>query len=137
MSDPGIKKVIVSTSKLGLVNSNNAYLIRYRIVSEDKNRMSHWSPNYNVEALTNSSVSGDLNVVGNTVICAWGDVVLRPGYDIFVGINGASPIYHGTSPTHTYSFLKPSGATVRVVVQVEGVKKELSGTLKIYDSNPT
>jgi hypothetical protein len=135
MSDPGIKKVIVSTSKLGLVNSNNSYLIRYRIVSEDKNRMSHWSPNYSIDALANSLVDGDLNIVGNTVICAWEDVVLRPGYDIFVGLNGANPTYHGTSPTHTYSFLKPSGSTVRIVVQVEGIKKELSPALKIYDSN--
>lgn len=134
MADPGIKKVIVSTSKLGLVNSNNEYLLRYRVVSEDKNRMSHWSPNYSISGLNVAEVDGDINIVGNTVFCAWEDEVLRPGYDIFVGIDGATPTYHGTTPIHTYSFLKTSGTTVRVVVQIESIKKELSQDLKVYDS---
>lgn len=46
MTDQGIKKVIIPNSSLPLVSYNDTelyYDIRYRIISEDKNRTSHWS----------------------------------------------------------------------------------------------
>jgi len=135
VSDSGIKKVIVSTSKLGLVDPSNSYTLRYRVVSEDKNRMSHWSPNYNIPGITIEPVTGEVNTIGNTVLCAWQDEILRPGYDVFVGVDGSTPAYHGTTPIHTYSFLKTAGATIRVIVQVQSIKKELSEAIKIYDSS--
>jgi hypothetical protein len=47
MVDPGIKKSIVLNSELPSINSElNGYEVRYRVISEDKNRTSHWSPVY-------------------------------------------------------------------------------------------
>ncbi len=135
MADVGIKKVTISTADFGTVSSLNTYSLRYRIVSEDKNRSSHWSPLYEIFGNVSQLVPGDLNVIGNTVIAAWADEVNRPAYDIFVGFNGATPTYHGTTPIHTYSFLKESLATtVRVIVQINSISKTLSETLEIYDS---
>lgn len=49
------KKVSISVKDLPSMTSDGKYLIRYRIVSEDKNRISAWSPIYKVPApyLTN------------------------------------------------------------------------------------
>ena len=47
MADAGIKKVIVQKKNLPSISgTNNKYIIRYRIVSEDRNRTSHWSPQH-------------------------------------------------------------------------------------------
>lgn len=47
MVDPGIKQSIIRSSDLPPTlgdNTNLIYTLRYRILSEDKNRFSHWSP---------------------------------------------------------------------------------------------
>lgn len=134
MADQGIKKVTVLKSILSSVDDNNNFVIRYRVISEDKSRVSHWSPIYTVGAQSNVLVPGDVNVIGNTVIASWGDETNRPSYDVFVGFNGATPTYHGTTPIHTYSFLKSGVGAVRVIVQVSSVNKKLSEAIEIYDS---
>jgi len=46
-ADSGIKKAKVAVGDLPPISSETeGYSIRYRIVSEDKNRVSHWSPVY-------------------------------------------------------------------------------------------
>lgn len=51
MADANIKKVIIPKSELPSVDLNNLkYNVRYRIVSEDKNRISYWSRIYSVMA---------------------------------------------------------------------------------------
>lgn len=45
MADAGIKKAKVLISELPPISSETeGYSLRYRVVSEDKNRVSHWSP---------------------------------------------------------------------------------------------
>lgn len=45
MADRGIKKAKVPQLSLpDIVSTLEGYLVRYRIVSEDRNRTSHWSP---------------------------------------------------------------------------------------------
>jgi hypothetical protein len=47
MADPGIKKYRQAYADLPPISSETeGYSIRYRIVSEDRNRVSHWSPVY-------------------------------------------------------------------------------------------
>jgi hypothetical protein len=133
MADAGIKKVIVTKDTTGVVGPNNTHVLRYRIVSEDKNRFSAWSPVYSISGNTITVVDGDINIVGNTVLASWGDEILRPGYDVFVGYGSLTPEYHGTTAIHTYSFLK-TGNTPRVVVQVSSINKQLDESLEIYDS---
>jgi hypothetical protein len=49
MPDAGIKKVTIFKNELPAVNANNvSYSVRYRIVSEDKNRFSAWSPIFGI-----------------------------------------------------------------------------------------
>jgi hypothetical protein len=47
MADAGIKKVIISKKNLpSIFGTDQKYVVRYRIVSEDRNRTSHWSAQY-------------------------------------------------------------------------------------------
>lgn len=45
MADPGIKKAAVEQARLPEISvPAEGYFLRYRIISEDRNRISHWSP---------------------------------------------------------------------------------------------
>ena len=135
MPDQGIKKVIIKKASLpSLDHDKVGYVFRYRIVSEDKNRTSQWSP-INV-VLDNSiiSVDGAVQVSASVISAVWGDEINRPKYDIFVGFDGATATYHGTSPIHSYQFIKTGTTNVRVIIQVESSKKILNANLQIYNS---
>lgn len=52
MADAGIKKVVIPDTSLPYVDIDSTslfYNVRYRVVSEDKNRLSHWSKVYRVD----------------------------------------------------------------------------------------
>ena len=101
-----IKKAIIPKASLPAVNSDNGgYVVRYRIVSEDKNRTSHWSPTFVTNPLTISAVSGALSITETIITAVWGDELNRPQYDVFVKFDSGSFAYHGTSTVHSYSFL--------------------------------
>lgn len=44
-----VKKVTITKKELPPLTPNGEYLLRYRIISEDKNRTSHWSPIYTLD----------------------------------------------------------------------------------------
>jgi len=135
MADSGIKKAIIKKALLPAIDSENiGYIFRYRVVSEDKNRTSQWSPINIVADDSITTVNGALQISQTITTVVWGDELNRPKYDIFVGFDSATPIYHGTSPIHTYSFLNTGITDVRVIVQVEASQKELHPSLEIYDS---
>jgi hypothetical protein len=135
MVDSGIKKAVIKKASLPAIDSDNiGYIFRYRVVSEDKNRTSQWSPVNVVADDSITAVSGALQISQTITTVVWDDELNRPKYDIFVGFDNATPIYHGTSPIHTYSFLNTGTTNVRVIVQVEGSQKTLYTNLKIYDS---
>ena len=126
-----IKNAKLPSRNLPPVNENNEYAYRYRITSEDKNRISAWSPIKIIAAPTVQVVSGDVNISGNAITATWSDENNRPNYDVFVKFDSGAYIYHGTTPIHTYSFLKiPGSTTVSVAVQVEGIT--VDGTKPFY-----
>jgi hypothetical protein len=43
-----VKKVSIKSIDLPDISKDGEYLVRYRVVSEDKNRISHWSPIYKI-----------------------------------------------------------------------------------------
>lgn len=134
MADLGIKKVTVLKTDLPPVNSENKHAVRFRIVSDDRNRSSHWSQVYFIDAPSVTQVSGDVNIVGSSISIVWGDEANRPKYDIFVKFDTDSDYYyHGTPSVHNYSFIKKTGATsVSIIVQVESTDKVVSQALTVY-----
>jgi hypothetical protein len=132
VADSGIKRVVVLKSELPPVSSDNSYRVRFRMISEDRNRTSHWSPLKELSALSAVPVSGNTEYTAEIVTIVWGDEQGNPNYDIFVGFDGASPSYHGTSATHTYSLLNNGTTSVEVIIQIESAQKILSSQLEIY-----
>ena len=137
MANAGIKKIVIKKASLPALDSDKVgYVFKYRIVSEDKNRTSQWSPISLVTDDSITSVSGSLQIGANTISAVWGDELNRPRYDVFVGFDGATPTYHGTTPIHSYEFIKTGTTSVRVIIQIESSKKELKQDVQIYNSGP-
>jgi hypothetical protein len=137
MVDKGIKNVVIKKEFLGKVSSSNSRVVRFRIVSEDKNRKSAYSKIF----ITNSDVVltglGDINQINNTILVNWttGQASTQVRYDIFVGFDGASPTYLDTTASNSYSFLKSGTQSVKVIVQISSTNPQLAEYLKVYESD--
>ena len=124
--DKNIKKSLLLKKDLPPVNDSNKHSIRYRVVSDDFNKASAWSPIYYVDAEPIETVAATVTKIGVTAAPAgsfsvtWTDSVSvserrtpekgmiylqvieympkRLKYDIFVKINSATYYsYHGTA----------------------------------------
>lgn len=90
MADANIKKIIIRQSELPPLNTDEEkYVIRFRIVSEDKNRVSHWSPQYLLEPKPLELADDDrISVTSGNGILAISWEELEPGsvapYDVWV-----------------------------------------------------
>ena len=145
-----VKKVTIEKKDLPPLSTKGEYLIRYRIISEDKNRTSHWSPIYTLDATRVwdpeeqefksliRNVTSNAEVTPSDVIVTWGDVNGSSSYDIFFSLKVSGiwqPYSHkGTSTSHSYSFVRPNvaGAThIRIAIQLGGIEKIISPLLTI------
>lgn len=138
MADAGIKKVVVPKSSLPSVNDNNEHLVRFRIVSDDRNRYSQWSPIYLVSGTSVQAVDADSFTSGRIVTIAWSDAQDRGTYDIFVKFDNGEYTYQGTASSTQYSFIIPSSSppieTFQYVIQVVGVSRAYNQSLVLYES---
>ena len=135
MVDSNIKKTRILKSSLPPIDHDTEkYNIRYRIISEDKNRTSHWSPIYNSDGVALVVTSGAVSKTGDVITAVWWDQNDFPEYDVFVKFDSGDFFYHGKSKVHSYSFLKTGTTTVRVKVQIISSKKEIKAALNIFDS---
>lgn len=118
-----------------LSDGTYGYVVRYRIISEDQNRFSHWSPIRELTMPPVIGVGGEVAVSGSIIQIVWGDEEDRPNYDVFVKFDGGEYNYHGTAPTHQYSLLAPYDSfTVQVAIQVSSAEKEKTDFLTIFES---
>jgi hypothetical protein len=79
MADLGIKKIRIRQENLPSIDVNEqGYVLRYRIVSDDKNRVSQWSP-INIIVPDYTYVSGDIsfNKSGQVATFAWDSVSIQ------------------------------------------------------------
>lgn len=79
MSDRGIKKAKILQADLPDIISNlEGYLVRYRIVSEDRNRSSHWSPIFLIKP-EYTFVSGQTSIAKSSdhVNLIWDPVIIE------------------------------------------------------------
>jgi hypothetical protein len=130
-----MSQITVKRSSLPPVDHDSQkYNIRYRVISEDKNRSSHWSPIYNSDGSNVIGTSGALSITQEIITAVWGDENNHPSYDVFVSFDGDPFFWHGTSSVHSYSFLTDGLTTVRVKVQLVSSKKEIKAALQVFDS---
>jgi hypothetical protein len=135
MASEVIKKSIIEKSFLPPVDYNSlGYNVRYRIISEDKNRTSHWSPTFNIAATAITTIQGALSKTASVITVVWDDPEDRPAYDVFVKFDSNALEYVKTVTSESYSFKNTGTTSVRVKIQVASSQKETNANLIIYDS---
>jgi hypothetical protein len=136
MADKGIKNVVIKKDLLGKVTSSNSRVVRFRLIAEDKNRKSAYSKIFITDSQAIIVGQGDVNLVGNTISVTWSSSQssVQISYDVFVGFDGLTPSYLGTSSSQNYSFLKTGTQSVRVIVQISSINPVLTPSLDVYDS---
>lgn len=161
MADFNVRKVTVSKDKLPPINSEEEkYVVRYRIISEDRNRISHWSPQYLVSPLPiDLSVSEDEDrsnigittsdslVVAKWNISDWAQLEFEKNpslalssYDVYVGwgenTSSTEPVQYFATVSGNYITIPKdlTKASVRVAVQTMTYPRSYSPRVAIADS---
>jgi hypothetical protein len=160
--DQGIKKATVLKEDLPSFNANNlGYFVRYRIVSADKNRSSHWSPYYLLIKGIVPKVPCSVTVTGTSlkvINMVWQhpkiseaaeetEIAIFKEYDIYIRTNRTfdpldieNPlngfINIGSSSSTQFSTLMPSDISwFQVAVQVPVYPKAYSENAAIFTSS--
>jgi len=152
MADANIKKIIIPKVDLPAVFSNNfSYNIRFRVVSEDKNRISHWSSIYNIDAI--DSISGSSNKLQysylsevvkdsngdnlHSVRFSW---IVPPDlginlFDVFVKRDSLPYIYVATTSSNAYTVFQEAGEThIKVAVQAPTYPKQINSAAYLFET---
>ena len=138
MSNPVVKKVVIKKEDLPAFNGTTQnYLIRYRIISEDRNRTSHWSPYYSLTTPTIATVSCSVTVLSNVINMVWQhpSSTTFQQYDIYIKTNLKDWTYLSSSSSTQFSTLVPTGiSSFQVAVQVPTYPKKYFTNAAIFTS---
>lgn len=129
MADAGIKKYRQSPADLPPISSiDQGYTVRYRIISEDRNRLSHWSPVYLIVP-NFTYVPGQINFTSSNQIASftWDAVPILKDTKTVQSIDNKEL----TSDLATLSTNGAHYMSVGDWVTVEGVDSTFNGTYKI------
>lgn len=152
-------KFKVPVENLPAPNINGRHLFRFRILSEDRNRQSQYSPLFTIESKgqvwpleSSATVSVSASVITaywqtpsiyNTGASAIGASVQHNhdsewrvhDADIFVSWNGDPFIYYGRSIVSEISLILPDGVTsARIIGQVANYPPTRKDLFKIFDT---
>jgi hypothetical protein len=159
MSDTGIKKITILKSELPSISGQNfTYNVKYRVVSEDKNRYSHWSNIYNLDASQDVSgtpliptftysylvetATGPSSSIVKSARINWVIPTTNANFlnfDIFVkrytGSSWGSYDFIGTTSTNTYVIPQVGSETqIMVLVQTPLFPKIVHTSAKIFET---
>lgn len=133
-----IKRVVIPRSELIPVDGSNQYLVRFRVLSDDRNRFSEWSPIFAVTgadpetAFTPPMVASFM--VGSVVNIIWEGLPAGLEFDIFVGDDGNEPSYRGTTAENRYLFISSAEENYRFAIQLSSINKGYDQFLQIFES---
>lgn len=147
--DADIKLATILKEDLPAFSSNAlGYFVRYRVVSKDKNRSSHWSPYYLLLKGAVQKVSCSVNVTGTAptkvINMVWrhpkvdaetNEISIFKEYDIYIKTNLSNDkwTYIETVPATSFTTLVPSGiSSFQVAVQVPIYPKIYSADAAIF-----
>jgi hypothetical protein len=141
-SDPGIKKVIVPKANLPQRSGvNENYVVRFRVVSEDKNRSSHWSTKYRLPLSSVESIPFSLSAsqTSNTITTVWTPTSsTKSEFDVYVKWDTEDWQYATTVYSTMFATIIKDGATnVKVAVQVPTFPKKRYTHATLFESLET
>lgn len=137
MADSQVKKVIIKKEDLPAFNgTTQSYTVRYRIVSEDKNRNSHWSPYYSVAKEAPEQVACSVQVIENSVTMVWKQPTSTvKEYDVYFKLNNGSWTYIASSTSTQFSTLiDESSTTIQVAIQLPTYPRQYFPLAAIFTS---
>jgi hypothetical protein len=142
MDNGKVKKVTILKKDLPPVNSDNQYAIRYRIVSDDKNRVSHWSPVYLLDATEPATTSANItkttsyNGTDVTITVTWTDISGAKSYDVFTRSYFTTTHKELLSNVATITTLNDSGVSVGDTITVSGIDATFDGVHVVTATSP-
>lgn len=137
-----VKKVIVPQNELPAIGKIlGKYIVRYRIISEDRNRLSHWSPSYVLETTPlpeiQHKVSKDTSNEAVEVFWTPPSTLGLNLLDVYVKWGSGDWEYATNLSSTYYKVSIPNGATsVRVAVQVPTKDKVRLEDATLFESDP-
>lgn len=137
-----VKRVIVPQSELPAIGKIlGKYVVRYRIISEDRNRLSHWSPSYILETTPLSEiqhkVSKDTSNEAVEVFWTPPSTLGLNLLDVYVKWGSADWQYATNLSSTYYKVSIPNEATsVQIAVQVPTKDKVRSTSATLFESDP-
>lgn len=141
LPDSGIKKVIIPKASLPQRSGENQnYSVRFRIVSEDKNRNSHWSVKYTLALPDVVETEIDYRVAvdqaHDTITTVWTPPTgTRSEFDVYVKWDNEPWQFASTVFTTTYSTIIKTGANhVQIAVQVPTFPKKRYTGSTLFES---
>lgn len=141
-ADSGIRKVIIPKSSLPEISGENQnYVVRFRVVSEDKNRSSHWSTKYRlpVPSVTQIDYRVAVDQSNQMITSVWvPDPGTRSEFDVYVKWDNEEWQFLSTVFTTTYSTIIKTGADyVQIAVQVPTFPKKRFAGATLFESTQT
>lgn len=142
-----IKKAIVPKASLPPLNGiNQSYYVRYRIITEDKNRTSHWSQRYTLIpsppeqiplSQTSISIAGTGTTRAVTLVWTPPSTLNSQYFDIYVKIGSGQYEYKTTVSTNTYAMTASLNSQVSIVVQIPTYPKTIFTSATLFERTIT
>jgi len=137
-------RVVIKKSELPPISGeNNSYVLRFRLVSQDRNRTSFWTPIYEVDVPETTTVPYDLhkmNGVNGKIVNVFWDDASSIEYDIYVkwymvpSDPDAVWEYKGTTSGTTFNLIDPDAHAYQVAVQSSTYPKQRYANYTIFES---
>lgn len=152
----------IPKNELPPVKTDNTYSVRFRVISEDKNRVSHWSRIFDAVAVTSTPITDYaitkdsptkvVNLIWNPglnnaetsfdIYIKWvGQAGVEGDYDYSYAATTTNNIYSTIHPTQVTNPLNPLLQTnvqkVRMKVQKSTFPKELSASALLFETSLT
>lgn len=142
MADQGIKKVIIAKADLPqFYGTQQEYVVRYRIITEDKNRTSHWSPNHRIGLSDVAEIDYRIAVEQShdMITVVWTpDSGTKSEFDVYIKWDSEPWQFISTVFTTTYStIIKTGAAHFQIAVQVPTFPKERFAGATLFESAQT
>jgi hypothetical protein len=137
--DSGIKNIIIQKKDLPAYDGkNSSYTIRYKIVSSDGNRSSHWSPQRSMIVAKPANMNFNVAVSGPNVVAVWdhSSGKISDKFDVYVKWSGDTDWSFVTTVSSSYfaTLKKQAKTTVQVAVQQETYQKQRFENSTLWES---
>jgi hypothetical protein len=137
-----IKKIVIPKSDLpGFLGAEEQYIVRYRIVSEDKNRVSAWSPQHKVSKAAvpaNILNSISVNLDSRVISLVWQP---QPGvteYHVYVKWDSGEWLYLDKTTQPNYQIVYSSDkSAAEIAVQVPTIPLQRFTSATLFSGTAT